>query len=127
MPRARRTPRAAGEGGGEGQGGNGKTPPAAAGGSRVLIVHRSLVDRRRLIASFTANGFRTKAVASVAAARKAVQREAVTAAGAGPPFDLAVIERALPDVDALRDDLVRAGISVIEVDEPDGSPAAGNA
>jgi len=127
MPRARRTPRAAGEGGGEGQGGNGKAPPAAAGGSRVLIVHRRLADRRRLIASFTANGFRTKAVASAAAARKAVQREAVTAAGAGPPFDLAVIERALPDVDALREHLVRAGIPVIEVDEPDGPPAAGNA
>src|SRR5689334_19603146 len=101
MPRTRRTPRAAGEGGGKGQNGNG-TAPVAAGGSRVLIIHRRLADRRRLVASFAANGFRTKAVASAAAARQAVQREAMAAAGARPPFDLAVIERALPDADALR-------------------------
>ncbi len=93
----------------------------------MLIVHRRAADRRRLIASFTANGFQATAVASAAAALQTVRRETAAAAGAGPPFKLAVVERALPGVDALKDDFVRAGISVIEVDGSGDSPAAGSA
>jgi hypothetical protein len=127
MPRTRRTPQAAGEGGSSGkQNGSGAPLPAAgSGGSHVLIVHRRAADRRRLVASFAARGFRTTAVASAAAARKAVQQQA--AAGAHPPFELAVVERDLPNRDALKADLVRAGVSVIEVDASGGGTPVGNA
>jgi hypothetical protein len=75
-------------------------------------VHRRAADRRRLIASFTANGFAATAVASAAAAR----REAAAAAAASAPFSVAVIEDQLPGAESLKRDLVQAGISVVEVD-----------
>src|SRR5690348_903610 len=108
MPGTKRTPRSAGDGrAGTGKRGsrNGSPAPASAqspwiGTRRVLIVHRRAADRRRLIASFTANGFAATAAASAAAAR----REAAAAAAASAPFSVAVIEDQLPGAVALKGD-----------------------